>query len=89
MSTHQLVSKHVEAALGEATSRGIADDVVDRCLLSEAIRIFKRHRPNDDIAADHQFAHACLGNAIAAQNPSGCGRAALGGFFDEQAVLYR
>jgi hypothetical protein len=52
MSTHQLVSGHVEAALGEAASRGIADDVVARCLLSEAIRIFKRHRPNDDIAAE-------------------------------------
>ena len=52
MSTHQLVSRHVEAALGEAMARGIADDVVARCLLSEAIRIFKRQRPNDDIAAE-------------------------------------
>jgi hypothetical protein len=52
MSTHQLVSRHVEAALGEAMARGIADDVVARCLLSEAIRIFKRHRPIDDIAAE-------------------------------------
>ena len=52
MSTHQLVSRHVEAALGEAAGSGIADDVVARCLLSEAIRIFKRNRPNDDIAAE-------------------------------------
>lgn len=52
MSAHQLVSRHVEAALGEAAASGVADDVVARCLLSEAIRIFKRHRPNDDIAAE-------------------------------------
>jgi hypothetical protein len=52
MSTHQLVSRHVEAALGEAAAKGIADDVVARCLLSEAIRLFKRSRPNDDIAAE-------------------------------------
>lgn len=52
MSAHQLVSKHVEAALGEAATRGIVDDVVARCLLSEAIRIFKRSRANDDIASE-------------------------------------
>ncbi len=52
MSTHQLVSRHVEAALAEAAGKGIADDVVARCLLSEAIRIFKRGRPNSDIAAE-------------------------------------
>jgi hypothetical protein len=52
MSTHQLVSGHVAAALGEAASRGIAADVVARCLLSEAIRIFKQSRSNDDIAAE-------------------------------------
>jgi hypothetical protein len=52
MSTHQLVSGYVAAALGEVASRGIADDVVARCLLSEAIRIFKQSRSNDDIAAE-------------------------------------
>lgn len=52
MSTHQLVARHVEAALVEAARSGIADDVVARCLLSEAIRIFKLSRPNDDIAAE-------------------------------------
>jgi len=52
MSTHQLVSRHIEAALGEAAAKGIADDVVARCLLSEAIRLFKRNRSNDDIAAE-------------------------------------
>jgi hypothetical protein len=52
MSTYQLVSRHIEAALSEATAKGISDDVVARCLLSEAIRIFKRSRPNDDIAAE-------------------------------------
>lgn len=52
MSTHEMVAKHVEQALAEAAGRSIADDVVARCLLSEAIRIFKRNRTNDDIAAE-------------------------------------
>lgn len=52
MSTHQMVSRHVEAALAEAAGHGIDDDVVARCLLSEAVRLFKRRRSNDDIAAE-------------------------------------
>jgi hypothetical protein len=52
MSTYQLVSRHVEAALSEAADQKIADDVVARCLLSEAIRLFKNGRSNDDIAAE-------------------------------------
>jgi hypothetical protein len=38
--------------LAEASKQGIADDVVARCLLSEAIRIFRSGRPIDDIAAE-------------------------------------
>jgi hypothetical protein len=52
MSAHQLVAGHVEAALKEAKTRSISNDVVARCLLSEAIRLFKSGRPNDDIAAE-------------------------------------
>lgn len=52
MSTHQLVARHVEAALNEAAGRKIGEDVVARCLLSEAIRLFKQGRSNDDIAAE-------------------------------------
>lgn len=52
MSVHQLVAKHVEAALAEAAGQSISDDVVARCLLSEAIRLFKKGRANDDIAAE-------------------------------------
>lgn len=52
MSTHQLVARHIEAALAEAATKGITADVVARCLLSEAIRIFQLGRPNDDIAAE-------------------------------------
>ncbi len=52
MSAHSLVARHVEAALAEASALSISDDVVARCLLSEAIRLFKRHRPDDDIAAE-------------------------------------
>jgi hypothetical protein len=52
MSAHQLVAGHVAAALKEAASRDISSDVVARCLLSEAIRLFKNERSNDDIAAE-------------------------------------
>jgi len=52
MSAHQLVASHVKAALKEAANHGISSDVVARCLLSEAIRLFKNERPNDDIAAE-------------------------------------
>lgn len=52
MSTHQMVARHVEAALAEAAAKGIVADVVARCLLSEAIRLFKLGRSNDDIASE-------------------------------------
>ncbi len=52
MSVHQLVAKHVQAALDEASAQSISEDVVARCLLSEAIRLFKTGRSNDDIAAE-------------------------------------
>jgi len=52
MSTYQLVARHVEAALSEAADKRIAEDVVARCLLSEAIRLFKQGRCNEDIAAE-------------------------------------
>ena len=52
MSTYQLVARHVDAALNEAADKKIADDVVARCLLSEAIRLFKQARSNEDIAAE-------------------------------------
>lgn len=52
MSTYQLVARHVEAALTEAAACKIGEDVVARCLLSEAIRLFKRGRSNEDIAAE-------------------------------------
>jgi len=47
-----MVSRHIEQALAEAAGKSISDDVVARCLLSEAIRLFKRSRSNDDIAAE-------------------------------------
>ncbi|MFZ5780573.1 MAG: hypothetical protein ACOY4R_10290 [Pseudomonadota bacterium] len=52
MSTYELVAKHVEAALREASERKISEDVVARCLLSEAIRLFRGSRTNADIAAE-------------------------------------
>ncbi|MBS0525719.1 MAG: hypothetical protein JSS04_18975 [Proteobacteria bacterium] len=52
MGTHELVARHVAAALAEAQGRGIDRDVVARCLLSEAIRLFREGRPIDDIVAE-------------------------------------
>ena len=52
MSPHALVARHVVAALAEAEAQSIDSDVVARCLLSEAIRIFRGRRPIDDIAAE-------------------------------------
>jgi hypothetical protein len=52
MHSHELVSRHVAAALEEAGAYSISSDVVARCLLSEAIRLFKCHRSNADIAAE-------------------------------------
>jgi hypothetical protein len=52
MSSYELVARHVEAALQEASARSISSDVVARCLLSEAIRIFRQQRSIDDIAAE-------------------------------------
>jgi hypothetical protein len=52
MGTHELVARHVAAALEEAQSRRIGRDVVARCLLSEAIRLFREERPIENIAAE-------------------------------------
>jgi hypothetical protein len=52
MSPHELVARHVAATLKEAEARSIASDVVARCLLSEAIRLFRQDRPVEDIAAE-------------------------------------
>ena len=53
MSAYEMVSRHVQAALAEAAKQSISDDVVARCLLSEAIRLFKATpRSNGDIAAE-------------------------------------
>jgi hypothetical protein len=52
MGTYDLVARHVDAALQEAEAKSISSDVVARCLLSEAIRLFRQHRPIADIAAE-------------------------------------
>jgi hypothetical protein len=53
MSAYEMVSRHVQSALAEAASQSVSEDVVARCLLSEAIRLFKAAaRSNDDIAAE-------------------------------------
>lgn len=52
MESHKLVARHVAAALSEAADLSISTDVVARCLLSEAIRLFKLERTDADIAAE-------------------------------------
>lgn len=52
MSSHELVARHVAAALQEASKQSVSSDVVARCLLSEAIRIFRQQRSIEDIAAE-------------------------------------
>jgi hypothetical protein len=52
MGTHEMVARHVAAALAEAEARSISSDVVARCLLSEAIRLFRADRSIEDIAAE-------------------------------------
>jgi hypothetical protein len=52
MATHEMVARHVAAALQEAATQSISSDVVARCLLSEAIRLFRAERPIEDIAAE-------------------------------------
>jgi hypothetical protein len=52
MGAHELVARYVAAAVEEAQSRSIGRDVVGRCLLSEAIRLFRDGRSIEDIAAE-------------------------------------
>ena len=52
MSPSILVAKYVQMALAEAAGHSISSDVVARCLLSEAIRLFRQERPVSDIAAE-------------------------------------
>ena len=52
MGTHEMVARHVAAALDEAKGKSISSDVVARCLLSEAIRLFRESRTNEDIASE-------------------------------------
>ena len=52
IAAHALVAPHVAEALEEAEAKSISSDVVARCLLSEAIRLFRQHRPLADIAAE-------------------------------------
>jgi hypothetical protein len=49
---HDLVARHVVDALTEAGLHSVSSDVVARCLLSEAIRLFLQHRPAKDVAAE-------------------------------------
>ena len=52
MATHEMVARHVAAAVQEAAAKSVSSDVVARCLLSEAIRLFREQRPIEDVAAE-------------------------------------
>jgi len=56
ISAYQLVNRHVEAALAEAASHDIPPDTIASNLITEAVRIMKRHRNHADIAAELTFA---------------------------------
>lgn len=53
---HALVARYVAEALVEAEEESVSSDVVARCLLSEAIRLFRQNRSIADIAAELTFA---------------------------------
>ena len=53
MSAYRLVAKHVEAAVAEAATQSISQDVVARNLVSIALELFKgTGRPLADIRAE-------------------------------------
>jgi len=53
VSATELVAGHVAGALAAAQAKGVETDTVARCLLSEAIRLFRKAgRSTDDIAAE-------------------------------------
>ncbi|HZV06139.1 MAG TPA: hypothetical protein VE999_13760 [Gemmataceae bacterium] len=52
MNAHEMVSRHVGAALKEGATYSISQDVIARCLLSEAIRLFRQERTIEDVAAE-------------------------------------
>ena len=52
MSPSEMVARHVEAALLDAASHSMSSDVVARCFLSAAIRIYQQQRSSSDIAAE-------------------------------------
>ncbi len=56
MSNWEMVNRHVEAVLAEASTRGVPPETVASILIAEAIRILKTSRPVDDIRAELQFA---------------------------------
>ncbi|MBS4046467.1 MAG: hypothetical protein ACK4Z4_01520 [Ferrovibrio sp.] len=56
MSNWEMVNRHVEAVLAEASTKGIPPEAVASILIAEAIRILKTRRPVDDIRAELQFA---------------------------------
>jgi hypothetical protein len=47
-----MIARYVADAVEEAAAKSISSDVVARCLLSEAIRLFREHRSIEDIAAE-------------------------------------
>lgn len=56
MSAWEMVNRHVEAALAEATTTGVPAETVASNLITEAVRILKASRPPQDIRAELQFA---------------------------------
>lgn len=52
---NELVDRHIDAMLAEASAAGMPTDVVGRRLLSHVLRVYALTRSWDDIAAELQF----------------------------------
>jgi hypothetical protein len=52
----ELVKRHVEALVREASAAKIPTDVLGRLLLQQAVELWKRERGVDDIASELRFA---------------------------------
>lgn len=51
----ELVKRHVEALLSEATAAKVPVDVLGRLLVQQAVELWKRERTLDDIASELKF----------------------------------
>ena len=61
-SPSEIVAKHVEAAMREASAAGIDTDAVGRTLLDQAVAILQRGHSADEVAQELRFIADNLGD---------------------------